>query len=50
MLPPTQIASQWNFWQGQVTKFAAAYADQTESDHRELRKAVRDGRLEAATV
>ena len=33
-----------------VTKFAGAYADQTERDHRALRKAVRDGRLEAATV
>jgi len=33
-----------------VAKFAAAYADQTESDHGALRKAVRDGRLEAATV
>ncbi len=33
-----------------VVKFAAAYADQTESDHRALRKAVRDGRLEAVTV
>ena len=33
-----------------VAKFAAAYADQTESDHRALRKAVRDGRLEAVTV
>ena len=33
-----------------VAKFAVAYADQTESDHRLLRKAVRDGRLEAVTV
>ncbi len=33
-----------------VAKFAAAYADQTESDHRALRKALRDGRLEAVTV
>jgi uncharacterized protein (DUF2252 family) len=33
-----------------VAKFAVAYADQTESDHRSLRKAVRDGRLEAVTV
>jgi hypothetical protein len=33
-----------------AVKFAAAYADQTESDHRSLRKAVRDGRLEAVTV
>ena len=33
-----------------VAKFAVAYADQTESDHRLLRKAVRDGRLKAVTV
>jgi uncharacterized protein (DUF2252 family) len=33
-----------------VAKFAAAYADQTESDHKALRKAVRDGRLEAVTA
>ncbi len=33
-----------------VTKFAVAYADQTERDYRELRKAVREGRLQAATV
>jgi uncharacterized protein (DUF2252 family) len=33
-----------------VTKFASAYADQTERDHRALREAVRDGRLEAVTV
>src|SRR5271169_2082258 len=33
-----------------VAKFAVAYADQTESDHKSLRNAVRDGRLEAVTV
>ena len=33
-----------------VAKFAALYADQTESDHRAIRSAVRDGRLEATTV
>jgi uncharacterized protein (DUF2252 family) len=33
-----------------VVKFAAAYADQTERDHQALRQAVREGRLEAATV
>ena len=33
-----------------LAKFAVAYADQTESDHRLLRNAVRAGRLEAETV
>jgi len=33
-----------------VAKFAAAYADQTERDYQALRQAVREGRLEAATV
>jgi len=32
-----------------IVKFAAAYADQTETDHAALRKAVRDRRLEAAS-
>jgi len=29
-----------------IVRFAAAYADQTETDHRTLRKAVRAGRIE----
>jgi len=33
-----------------IVKFASAYADQTESDHRAMRKAVRDGRLEVAVI
>jgi uncharacterized protein (DUF2252 family) len=33
-----------------TAKFAAAYADQTESDHRAMRKAARDGRLEVAEI
>jgi hypothetical protein len=33
-----------------IVKFAAAYADQTESDHQRMRKAARAGRLEAAVV
>jgi hypothetical protein len=33
-----------------IVKFAAAYADQTESDHRLMRKAARAGRLKAAVV
>jgi hypothetical protein len=31
-----------------IVQFASAYADQTESDHRTMHKAVRDGRLEIA--
>ena len=33
-----------------VVKFAAAYANQTESDHTKMRKAARDGRLEVASI
>ena len=33
-----------------IVKFAAAYADQTEGDHRAMRKATREGRLDAAAV
>lgn len=33
-----------------TVKFAAAYADQTESDHRAMRKAARDGRVEVAEI
>jgi Uncharacterized protein conserved in bacteria (DUF2252) len=33
-----------------IVKFAGAYADQTESDHRAMRKAVRDGRLEIMDI
>ena len=33
-----------------IVKFAAAYADQTETDYRRMRKAVRDGRLEITDI
>jgi len=33
-----------------IAQFAAAYADQTESDHRAMRKASRDGRLEVSSI
>jgi uncharacterized protein (DUF2252 family) len=33
-----------------IVKFAAAYADQTESDHRSMRKAAGNGRLEVAEI
>ena len=33
-----------------IADFSAAYADQTERDHKRLRKAVRDGRLEVETL
>jgi uncharacterized protein (DUF2252 family) len=33
-----------------IVKFAGAYADQTESDHRAMRKAARDGGLEVADI
>jgi len=32
-----------------MEQFASGYADQTQSDHRAMRKAVRDGRLEVAS-
>ena len=33
-----------------IADFSAAYADQTERDHKRLKKAVRDGRLEVETL
>jgi len=33
-----------------IVKFAAAYADQTESDHRAMRKSAREGRLEVVDI
>ena len=33
-----------------IVKFASKYADQTESDHRTMRKAVSDRRLEVAVI
>jgi uncharacterized protein (DUF2252 family) len=33
-----------------IVKFASSYADQTESDHKAMRKAGRDGRLEVADI
>jgi hypothetical protein len=32
---------------GAVTDFATAYADQTECDHAALNQAIKDGRVEA---